>query len=134
MLAKEFKKIVNSVLREYAPKIMQEANSLVNSGDSVVDGIIRSSSSYTIEDGVIHIWYDTELAAYEEFSTGRFSAQYLANKPQEMKDEAWKFYINGKGQTQGTPFFFPTAFKMIEEINKEIDKRLQSYFDSYVIK
>lgn len=67
----------------------------------------------------------TEIAAYNEFGTGRYAELYLAALPDEVKDEARKFYIDGSGQIPAAPFFFPAIFKHQGDIPKEFDKEIK---------
>jgi hypothetical protein len=67
-----------------------------------------------------------ELAAYNEFGTGDFAAEYLSSMPVEMKEEAMKFYVNGQGKIPARPFFFPAIYrnqnKVVEYVNEELEK------------
>mgnify|MGYP003365121732 CR=1 FL=1 len=125
MLQDDIKNIVQDVLTEYAPIIMQESNSKVTQWKNE----IVSSSGYSVEDSMIKTWYDSEFASYLTFGTGRFASAYLSDKPKDIKEEAQKFYVNGQGRQPAQPFYYETLLKYQEEISKVIDSRIQDYFN-----
>lgn len=64
-------------------------------------------------------------AAYVEFGTGPFAADYVAGLPEEWKDEAQKFFVNGEGHSQAHPFFYPAIQQHLPELLPEIEKELE---------
>lgn len=122
-LPKDIDKIVSSVLSEHIRKIYNEAMSNVPGGS----GMIRSSFNVEISNNGyrVSLFSDNELAAYIEFGTGRYAEQYLSGKPQEMRDEAIKFYVNGEGTLPARPYLFPAFYKYRDEIIRVLEQRLQ---------
>lgn len=64
-------------------------------------------------------------SGYAEFGTGPFAADYVAGLPEEWKDEAMKFFVNGEGHSQAHPFFYPSIQQHIPELLPEIEKELE---------
>lgn len=118
--------IVHETIKEYAEKIFTEAMAgLANAP--------RIKATFRLDDlGVkngVTIWSDEEIAAYIEFGTGDYAKQYLSGKPEEMVQEAMKFYVSGKGRLEASPYLFPAFYKYKETIPQEINRRIQEYFD-----
>ena len=122
-LPKNIDAIVSSVLSEYIRKIYNEAMSNLSDGS----GMVRSSFNVEISNNGyrVSVFSDNELAAYLEFGTGRYAEQYLSGKPQEMRDEAIKFYVNGEGTLPARPYLFPAFYKYRDEILRVLESRLQ---------
>lgn len=127
-LDKKVKEIIKGVLTEYAPIVVNESNSKVNH-PTWTSEVIASSGTEVTED-TLKVYYDSEYAAFITFGMGAHARAYLNGKPQDLKDLAILF----KGATDGflpaSPFFFETMLKYQEVISKEIDKRIQNYFNS----
>lgn len=49
-------------------------------------------------------------APYVEFGTGAYASEYLKDKDKDMRDYAYKFFVNGKGTLPAKPFMFPSAY------------------------
>jgi HK97 gp10 family phage protein len=64
-------------------------------------------------------------AAYVEFGTGKFAAEYVAELPDEWKEEAMRHFVNGEGRTEAHPFFYPAIQQHVPELATEIDKELE---------
>ena len=91
---------------------------------------VRSSFRLEIGELRAEIWSDDVLAAYIEFGTGPFAAAYLGGKPNEMTEEAIKFYVNGQGNLPASPYLFPAFYKYRDEMARQMDREVQKYFDS----
>lgn len=52
-----------------------------------------------------------DVAAYVEFGTGQDAARYLATVDPEWREQARKFYVNGKGRIIGQPYLYPAYLK-----------------------
>lgn len=119
-LPTRIEKVVKDTLLEYTKKIFDEAM-------SKVPGSI--ASTYTLEvseNGLrIVIWTEEEMAAYLEFGTGGFAAELLSGKPQEMREDAMLFYVNGEGTMPAQPYLFPAFYKYRDEIVRVMDARIQ---------
>ena len=118
--------IVQDVCNKYALLIYQDA--MVGLGNAEN---IKRSFHVTNELGRVLIWTDNEIAAYIEFGTGNHAKAYLAGKPKEMVDEAIKFFVSGKGDMPAKPYFFPALYRWQGELEKELDARIQEYFDRF---
>lgn len=63
-----------------------------------------------------------QMAAYLEFGTGVFAANYVKRLPPEWQNIALSFWVNGKGTLKSHPYLYP-AFsqqgpKLIDEARK----------------
>lgn len=127
-LPSKIEQTVKDILLEYAQKIFSEAMA------GVPDGMPEIRSSYKLEvseSGLrVTIYTDNEIAAYFEFGTGGFAASYLSGKPEEMSEDAIRFYVNGEGTTPAMPYLFPAYYKYKDQIQPELDKRIQKLLDS----
>lgn len=124
----EVDKIVKEVLLLSANEILQDALSRLPSGS----GNVRASFAIEVDDDgwKCIIYSDEEVAAYIEFGTGDFAKAYLAGKPQEVVDEAIKFYIDGSGKMPAQPYLFPAYLARRDKIVELIDKRVNEYLKS----
>lgn len=120
----EVNNIAQQVFIEYANRILNESRSEFQVAEWRNDGIVT-----VLEDGVT-LSFSNEMMIFSEFGTGQFAASYLSNKPQDIKDEAMKFYKNGLGRTIAEPIIYPLIIRYSEEIPKEIDKRIEEWFKS----
>ena len=91
-----------------------------------IDGII-SDGGYAGEVGVMGDTDSKEgkMAAYIEFGTGLSAAQILAPYPQDVKDTAKKFYINGRGTLVGSPYLYNNFLKNFEVFKSNIAQLLK---------
>lgn len=80
--------------------------------------VIQDEVRTTVEVGALH-------AAYVEFGTGKYAAEYVAELPEPWKEEAMKFFVNGEGRTQAHPFFYPSIQQHLPEFLPEVDKELE---------
>ena len=124
MWAEKIKSIVDEVFLEYANRILNESRSSFQVASWKSDGMVE-----VMQDGVT-LSFSNEMMVYSEFGTGNFAQNYLSNKPQDIKDEAMKFFKNGFGQTIAEPVIYPLVLRYLEEIPKEIDKRVEEWFKS----
>ena len=120
----EVNNIAQQVFIEYANRILNESRSEFQVAEWRNDGIVT-----VLEDGVT-LSFSNEMMIFSELGTGQFAASYLSNKPQDIKDEAMKFYKNGLGRTIAEPIIYPLIIRYSEEIPKEIDKRIEEWFKS----
>jgi len=81
-------------------------------------------SSITAEhSGVFAMVYTNKFyAPYVEFGTGAYAKDYLQDKDKEMRDYAYKFYVDGSGTTPARPFMFPTAYEVKPKHIKRLKK------------
>lgn len=83
--------------------------------------------------GQDEIGTDVHVAApysgYVEFGTGPYAKSYVEGLPSEWQEEAFKFFVSGKGHTQAHPFFYPAVLQHQQELlptlEKELDKLLK---------
>lgn len=80
--------------------------------------ITQDDTETAIEIGALH-------SAYVEFGTGDFAAEYVSKLPEEWRDEAIQFFINGKGHGQAHPFFYPAVQQHIPELIPELENELE---------
>lgn len=114
--------MVKKTLMDFAQRIFNEAMSNLPAGATA----IRSTYRIETRNGgmSVSIITDNEIAAYIEFGTGRYAASYLSGQPQEVKDEAIKFFVNGEGTMQARPYLFPAYYKYREALLIELNKQL----------
>lgn len=88
-----------------------------------IDGVI-SDGGYSGEVGVMGDSDSKEgkMAAYIEFGTGLSAVQILAPYPQDVKDTAMAFYINGQGTLTGSPYLFNNFLKNYETFKNNLIK------------
>lgn len=122
MWAEKIKSIVDEVFLEYANRILNESRSSFQVASWKSDGVVE-----VMQDGVT-LSFSNEMMIYSEFGTGIHARDYLSNKPQDIKDEAMKFFKNGFGTTIEEPIIYPLVIRYVEEIPKEIDKRVEDWF------
>lgn len=91
-----------------------------------IDGVI-SDGGYSGEVGVMGDTDSKEgkMAAYIEFGTGLSAVSILAPYPQEVKDTARKFYVNGKGTLIGSPYLYSNFLKNFETFKNNIAQLLK---------
>ena len=116
--------IITDTIHEYGQKIYDEAMTNLKASS------VRSTFNLIKNDLGVYLYSDEAIAAYIEFGTGAYAAAYLNGRPQEMVDEAMKFYVNGKGTMEAQPYLFPVYYKYKQEMLTAINNRLQKYFDS----
>lgn len=63
-------------------------------------------------------------SGFVEFGTGEYSAEYVATLPESWQEEAFKFFVSGKGHGQPHPFFYPAVQQHIPELIPELQKEL----------
>ena len=88
-----------------------------------IDGVI-SDGGYSGEVGVMGSSESKEskMAAYIEFGTGLSAREILAPYPQEVKDTAMAFYVNGQGTLIGSPYLFNNFLKNYETFKSNLIK------------
>lgn len=124
-LENKIDKVIKDTLLEYANRILSESMSkLGNSAIASTFHLEVSENGYRVT-----IYTDNEIAAYIEFGTGDYAANYLSGQPDEVTDQAIKFFVTGEGTMPANPYLFPTYFKYKEEIIIEIDRRVQKLLD-----
>lgn len=113
----------NQALKNTSVNIARTARGLVgvNSIRGTISAVQEGNNYGVVTRGAI--------SAYREFGTGNFAAALLSRYPEDWKDMARVFFINGQGRIPAKPYLYP-AFKMEtapnvlqQEIKKEIEKR-----------
>ena len=129
-LGKGIEKVISDTVMEFMKKILAEAMSALPAESKYLKSSFKIESEKTEDMDRVSIFSDEELAAYVEFGTGIWAKAYLSGQPQEVVDEAIKFYINGKGTTFAQPYLFPAYYRYLPFMEKELDTRIQRLFDS----
>jgi len=65
---------------------------------------------------------DKDYAAYVEFGTGDYAAEYVSSLEPEWQELAESYYVNGQGKLPEEPYFYPAVKNMFQNIIKEIEK------------
>lgn len=80
-------------------------------------GVLRASiNAKKISDFNYMLSANKDYAPYIEFGTGPYAASYLASKEQEWQDLAKQYYVNGRGNTPATPYFYPAVKQQTEKL------------------
>lgn len=66
------------------------------------------------------------IGAYVEFGTGA-----KVDVPDEWKDLAWQFYVNGKGYLPPTPYLYPAFRKGRDQYEKDLQDLLDKLSSSF---
>jgi HK97 gp10 family phage protein len=66
------------------------------------------------------------IGAYVEFGTGA-----KVDVPDEWKDLAWQFYVNGKGYLPPTPYLYPAFRKGRAQYEKDLQNLLDKLSSSF---
>lgn len=134
-LDKRINQIIMVTVTQFANKILDEAIA------NVTSSLVNARASYGIEvdeaNMRVGIYTKNDMIAYIEFGTGNpetvknglSASAYLATQPQEVRDEAIKFFVTGTGTIPARPHLFPAYFKYRDQIIPEIDRRIQQLFD-----
>lgn len=116
---------VDDYMTSKANDIRRDAVLNVSSSDSqaIDNGQLKASISANTTK-YLHktVNCNVNYAAYVEFGTGPFAAQYVKTLPEEIQKYAMTFYVNGKGQMPARPFLFPAFFKNTAGIEKDLKK------------
>lgn len=111
-LAKANFTVANNIALTAIGLAPEDTSLLVESIDVVQDG----------DSSVVEV--NAPYAAYVEFGTGPYAAEYVTSLPKEWQDEARRFFINGKGHTPAHPFFYPAVAQHQNDLEGEIEKEL----------
>ena len=98
-LSKNVQNEVQLALNSYIIDVQRDAKTLVTDNSSY-EGNLGSSIDVEYGDGTVAIFSRLRYAAYIEFGTRRFAAQYVATLPQDWQTYAATF--KGKGSGGGT--------------------------------
>lgn len=91
-------------------------------------GKIKQSISSQKESKLLYTVNVNELpiGAYVEFGTGA-----KVQVPDEWKDLAWQFYVNGQGYLPPTPFLYPAWKAGGKQYEKDLKDLLERLTDKY---
>ncbi len=67
-----------------------------------------------------------QLAAYAEFGTGNYAGVLLGNYPQEWKDMARRFFVNGQGRLPASPALYPSFVRHSSKIADEAANKINA--------
>src|SRR5690606_5112832 len=126
-IEREVDQIIRVTISQFANRMFAEAMANLGHPELVATyNLVFEDNGYTV-----YITTDSNIAAYIEFGTGSQSAQYLSGQPQEVSEEAIKFYINGEGTMKPQPYLFPAFFKYRDMVQPEIEKRVNQLLRRY---
>lgn len=100
--------------------VQKMANDAKASLPGKYSALAASISSRKVSDLKYELIADKDYAAYVEFGTGQFAAEYVATLEPEWAEIAYKFYKNGQGKLEGEPYFYPAINKIWPQMIKEI--------------
>ena len=109
---------VMKVIKDTEIQAIQDAPNFIK-----IDGVIKDGGFA----GEVGVMGDSEsdegkLAAYIEFGTGLSAVSILAPYPQEVKDTAMAFYVNGQGTLIGSPYLFNNWLRNLETFKENMNK------------
>lgn len=109
---------VMKVIKDTETQAIQDAPNFIK-----IDGVIKDGG-FAGEVGVMGDAESKEgkLAAYIEFGTGLSAVSILAPYPQEVKDTAMAFYVNGQGTLIGSPYLFNNWLRNLETFKENMNK------------
>lgn len=124
-LLKGAREAVNKAELNVANRIAEQARSVAPGSLGSKISVIQTGEETIIDAG-------DELSAYVEFGTGTATveATILAvagpSQDTDIIDEAYKFFVTGKGHGKSHPYFFPAIYEHREELLPEIEKELEN--------
>lgn len=125
-LTGEVKKIQEEIDNEMAASVEMMATNAKQNLQSQYGALRSSINAKKISDYNYLLSANKDYAPYIEFGTGIYATNYLASKEQEWKDLARQYYVNGKGTTPATPYFYPAVKfqtqKLIERIKNILNR------------
>lgn len=122
LLEEEIDKIVREVMIEYTKKMYDEAQSNIKVSEW------RNSGSYEVTDDMITLAWTDIILIYNAFGTGDSATKFLSDKPDEIKKEARKFFVSGKGKLPTNDMIYSAILKYQEQIIPEINRRVENWF------
>jgi HK97 gp10 family phage protein len=98
-LANDAKEGVQSALNDFADRTATDAKQLVSSQSSDEGALLRSINP-TYNEGYVTVTASAKYAAYIEFGTRKFAAEYVGSLPSDWKEYAASFQ-GSTGATKG---------------------------------
>lgn len=116
---------LEATLKESATEIANDTNRDDSSIPVVANSTVvnKVDSGYLIEKGAGMA--TPELAAYSEFGTGNFAAVLLAHYPEDWKNMARQYYINGKGRLPASPSLYNAFVKNTMNIAEKVVEKIE---------
>lgn len=111
--AKNLNENINKVLNKFGIRVEKDAKGLAPVNKQKGQGNRLRSAIFFIPatDLSITVGCAANYAAYVEFGTGPFAAEYVPKLPKEWKEYAAQFFVNGQGHTPAQPFMYPAINK-----------------------
>lgn len=86
-------------------------------------GRLRSSiSANKVKDYLYELVAQVDYAAYLEFGTGRYAANYVPSLEPEWEALAKQFYKNGQGTTPERPYLYPSYKRILPILYKDLEQ------------
>lgn len=95
------------------------AKAIFSSDNAEIRASIRSKKVKDFSYELIAGRGDDPMAAYIEFGTGRYFANY-PGKEKEWQDLARQYYVNGKGWMRPAPYLYPSVTSGIVSLESNI--------------
>jgi len=67
------------------------------------------------------------IAAYVNFGTGTFAAQYLAGLPADIQELARQYYVNGQGRLPANPYLTNPYLRERKKFTENLKKIVKRY-------
>lgn len=141
-LSKALKMYDKATIKEIKEKVGDYASDLQQRAQRTLDGynkgqvesvnfiqltVVSKDNGLTAVVGVPSVGTDKKswLPAYIEFGTGLSAKSILAPYPEEVKQTAMQFFINGRGTLIGHPYLFNNYQIVVTEFTKELNTFLK---------
>lgn len=141
-LSKALKMYDKATIKEIKEKVGDYASDLQQRAQRTLDGynkgqvesvnfiqltVVSKDNGLTAVVGVPSVGTDKKswLPAYIEFGTGLSAKSILAPYPEEVKQTAIKFFVNGRGTLIGHPYLFNNYQIVVTEFTKELNTFLK---------
>ena len=86
-------------------------------------GRLRASiSANKLQDYLYELVAQVNYAAYLEFGTGKYAANYVPSIDEEWQKLAQQFYKNGLGKTIERPYLYPSYKRIIPILYRDLEQ------------
>lgn len=126
-LKSSLKKYLDEIAKRTDEGLQKGAEKIALSADIACELQSVASTIRTKKEGKTwRVMTDGEISAYLEFGTGNYAKALLTGYPEDWREMARRFYINGLGRTPSQPYFYPSYVHhkphIIEDIKKSIEE------------
>ena len=118
---KKFERDITDELAAFGKDVERDAKNNLSLNGTVDYGFLSNSiGSETRAPLTVSIFVHKDYAAYVEFGTGQYAANYVPSLEPEWQILARSFYVNGKGRMPAQPYLHPAVEKNYPELIKNL--------------